>query len=126
MSVFAEELKGLGVGLVEVKDAITLDVDRGPIELRLGSLKLVSQVRIQEFNSVDFMLLGLQVSTLVQLDNLSHQLVEDLTVFLKASLMVTAALLLLTLILRGKFISYRRFLVTSDQGLVKLGTSDST
>ena len=79
MSVFAEELKGLGVGLVEVKDAITLDVDRGPIELRLGSLKLVSQVRIQEFNSVDFMLLGLQVSTLVQLDNLSHQLVEDLT-----------------------------------------------
>jgi hypothetical protein len=92
----------------------------------LDALKLISKVSIQELDSVDFMLLGLQVSTLVQLDHLSHQHVEDLTVFLKASLMVTAALLLLALVLRGNLISQRRVLVTADQGFVELGTSDGT
>jgi hypothetical protein len=67
----------------------------------LDTLKLISKVSIKELYSVDFMLFGLHVSTLVQFDHLSHQLVEDLTVFLKASLMVTTALLLLALVLRG-------------------------
>jgi hypothetical protein len=92
----------------------------------LNTLKLISKVCIPELNSVYFMLLGLQVSTLVQFDHLSHQLVEDLTVFLKASLMVTAALLFLALVLRGELISHRRVFVTTDQGFVELGTSDGT
>jgi hypothetical protein len=65
----------------------------------LDPLKLISKVRIQELYSVYLMLLGLQVSTLVQLDHLSHQLVEDLTILLKASLVVTAALLFFALVL---------------------------
>ena len=76
----------------------------------MDALKLISKVSIQELDSVDFMLLGLKVSTLVQFDHLSHQLVEDLTVFLKASLMVTAALLLLALVLRGNDLRYNVYL----------------
>lgn len=65
----------------------------------MDPLKLISKVRIQQLNSVYLMLLGLQVSTLVQLDHLSHQLVKDLTILLKASLVVTASLLLFAFVL---------------------------